>query len=70
MYCAMANKDPDGRVKSDQLTALAEDHLNDVISNSSAICTLALALHTPAVSDVRVIILYCSVYLKVCSVFN
>jgi cation diffusion facilitator family transporter len=48
MYCSFANKDDSGRDKSDQLSALAEDHLNDVWSNSCAIVTLAIALHTPA----------------------
>ena len=49
-YCIIANKGPDGRKKSDQLEALAEDHMNDVVSNTAAIITLAIALHTPAVS--------------------
>jgi len=48
MYCTFANTDTDGRMKSDQLSALAEDHLNDVMSNAGALVTLAIALHTPA----------------------
>ena len=55
IYCNMANKGPDGRQKSDQLEALAEDHMNDVVSNTAALATLAIALHTPAVSDSMVV---------------
>ena len=33
--------------KSDALEALAEDHLNDVMSNSVAIITVAIAAHVP-----------------------
>jgi divalent metal cation (Fe/Co/Zn/Cd) transporter len=35
------------RINSDILTALAEDHLNDVLSNSTAILTASLALCYP-----------------------
>jgi divalent metal cation (Fe/Co/Zn/Cd) transporter len=35
------------RINSDILTALAEDHLNDVLSNSTAILTASLALYYP-----------------------
>ena len=52
VYCVRANESTDGigRPKSDQLTALAEDHANDVVSNIGAIITLAIAVYTPAVS--------------------
>ena len=46
IYCTVANKGPDGKEKSDMLSALAEDHLNDVVSNTVAVITLAIAAHT------------------------
>jgi len=42
-------KGPDGKEKSDMLTALAEDHLNDVFSNVAAMCTMAVSQNTIAV---------------------
>ncbi len=41
-YCAAANT----RAQSDILAALAEDHLNDVWSNSAAILALCVASYT------------------------
>jgi len=41
-----ANKDKDGNTKSDILSALAADHLNDVISSLAAMVTLAIAQNT------------------------
>lgn len=49
IYCTICNKTPDGKIKSDMLSALAEDHLNDVLSNTSAVFCLAIAVGTPAV---------------------
>lgn len=48
LYCMVCNKTPDGKVKSDMVSALAEDHLNDVGSNTAAIACLAIAVHTAA----------------------
>lgn len=48
LYCEAMNVTPDGKVKSDMLSALAEDHLNDVVSNSGAIICLAIAAYTIA----------------------
>ncbi|KAJ1382250.1 hypothetical protein B484DRAFT_411505, partial [Ochromonadaceae sp. CCMP2298] len=42
-YCIKINEN----INSDTVGALAEDHLNDVISNSAAIVTAAVAYHTP-----------------------
>eukprot|EP01036_Dinobryon_divergens_P026867 gene26867-35559_t len=39
LYCTAVNM----KAKSDQLSALAEDHLNDVFSNSAAIVTIIIA---------------------------
>ena len=44
VYCLWANK----VVKYDGLAALAEDHLNDVMSNSAALVSLSVAFYTPA----------------------
>jgi len=49
LYCEAMNVGPDGKVKSDMLSALAEDHLNDVVSNTGAIICLAIAAYTIAV---------------------
>ena len=43
LYCLKVNE----RVNSDMIGALAEDHFNDVISNTVAIATAAAAFHTP-----------------------
>lgn len=43
VYCIRLNE----TAKSDMLDALAEDHLNDVISNTAAIVTAAVAFNTP-----------------------
>lgn len=48
LFCSFANAGSNGRTNSDQLGALAEDHLNDVMSNAAAIATLAIAIYTPA----------------------
>lgn len=55
IYCTRANDASmaAGRLSSDALVALAEDHLNDVLSNTAAILTLALAVHTDAVRLLR-----------------
>lgn len=42
IYCRYVN----ATLKSDMLDALAEDHFNDVISNSAAIVTAAIAYNT------------------------
>ena len=42
VYCRYVN----AKLKSDMLDALAEDHFNDVISNSAAIVTAAIAFNT------------------------
>jgi len=42
LYCSHINK----TAKSDMIEALAEDHFNDVISNTVAIATAAIAFHT------------------------
>lgn len=42
IYCRYVN----AKLKSDMLDALAEDHINDVISNSAAIITAAIAYNT------------------------
>ena len=44
IYCAKISK----QYKSDMLNALAEDHLNDVLSNTAAVITAAVAYNTPA----------------------
>lgn len=44
VYCIHLNK----VAKSDMLEALAEDHLNDVLSNSAAIITAAIAYESSA----------------------
>jgi divalent metal cation (Fe/Co/Zn/Cd) transporter len=41
IYCGFVNKS----AGSDSLAALAEDHLNDVLSNSAAITTASIAYH-------------------------
>lgn len=46
VICIAANKA--ASVPSDSLAALAEDHLNDVFSNTVAVATAAVAVHTPA----------------------
>jgi cation diffusion facilitator family transporter len=43
LYTNLVNKS----IGSDILSALAEDHLNDVWSNAAAIITVAIAVHTP-----------------------
>jgi divalent metal cation (Fe/Co/Zn/Cd) transporter len=43
IYCRWANTF--SAVKSDSLEALAEDHLNDVMSNMAAIITASLAFN-------------------------
>lgn len=42
LYCRYVNI----KLKSDMLDALAEDHINDVLSNSAAIITAAIAFNT------------------------
>ena len=42
IYCRYVNIS----LKSDMLEALAEDHINDVLSNSAAIITAAIAFNT------------------------
>lgn len=49
--CTLANRLPNGLKRSDQLDALATDHLNDVVSNAGAMVTLAIAANTTAVRD-------------------
>jgi len=49
LYCKAANRGPDGKEKSDMLSALAEDHLNDVFSNVAAMGTMAVSQNTIAV---------------------
>ena len=49
IYCNIANNGPDGKPKSDMLSALAEDHLNDVASNVGAIVFMAVSQNTTAV---------------------
>lgn len=44
IFCRYANRS----VRSDSLAALAEDHLNDVVSNIAAIVTAAIAFNTTA----------------------
>ena len=44
LYCSHINK----TAKSDTIEALAEDHFNDVISNTVAIATAAISFHTTA----------------------
>lgn len=44
VYCARVCK----KYRSDMLGALAEDHFNDVISNSAAIATASIAFNTTA----------------------
>lgn len=44
LFCQYTN----GLVRSDSLAALAEDHLNDVVSNIAAIATAAIAFNTTA----------------------
>lgn len=44
IYCARISK----QYNSDMLNALAEDHLNDVLSNTAAIVTAAIAYNTSA----------------------
>ena len=44
LYCQAVNV----IAKSDALSALAEDHLNDVMSNVAALVTAVIAFHTPA----------------------
>ncbi len=44
LFCLKLNR----WVQSDMIGALAEDHFNDVISNSVAIATAAAAFHSPA----------------------
>jgi len=48
LYCKAANRGPDGKEKSDMLSALAEDHLNDVFSNVAAMGTMAVSQNTIA----------------------
>ena len=48
-YCNIANNGLDGKPKSDMLSALAEDHLNDVPSNVGAIVFMAVSQNTTAV---------------------
>eukprot|EP01032_Pedospumella_encystans_P013588 gene13588-15635_t len=43
VYCLRLNK----TLKSDTVTALAEDHFNDVLSNTAALITASIAFHTP-----------------------
>ena len=49
IYCNIANQGPDGKTKSDMLSALAEDHMNDVASNIGAIVFMAVSQNTTAV---------------------
>jgi cation diffusion facilitator family transporter len=44
LYCRFVN----ARIRSDTLEALAEDHLNDVLSNTTAIITAAVAFNSTA----------------------
>jgi len=44
LFCARVNQ----TLQSDSIAALAEDHFNDVISNSTAIATVLIAFHTVA----------------------
>ena len=44
LYCSRISK----KFKSDMLGALAEDHFNDVMSNSAAIATASIAFNTTA----------------------
>ncbi len=44
IYCVKINEN----IGSDTVTALAEDHFNDVISNGVAVVTAAIAYHTVA----------------------
>ena len=50
IYCTVCNKGPDGKPKSDMLSALAEDHLNDVFSNTAAMITMSISQNSIAVS--------------------
>lgn len=43
LYCRYINE----TAKSDMIEALAEDHFNDIISNTAAIITAAIAFYTP-----------------------
>eukprot|EP01032_Pedospumella_encystans_P020357 gene20357-23123_t len=43
IYCLKLNVS----IKSDTVTALAEDHFNDVLSNTAALITASIAFHTP-----------------------
>jgi cation diffusion facilitator family transporter len=44
LFCKYINEE----INSDSIGALAEDHLNDVLSNTAAIITAAIAYNTPA----------------------
>lgn len=46
LYCSECNK----TLNSDSLNALAEDHLNDVLSNAAALITLMIAYHFNSVA--------------------
>lgn len=49
VYCQSMNRTPDGKTKSEMLDALADDHFNDIWSNTAALGCLLTAVYTDLV---------------------
>lgn len=69
LYCTTSNIDENGKIKSDMLFALADDHMNDVFSNSGAIIFLAIAVYTIYV-NLYLIYIFVNYFLLIINIFD